>query len=94
MNQGGTITVTEILQHPGHSLSGTNGFTGSGLNNPIGIAVDGSGNAWVTNQNSNTVTEISSAGAFLSGSNGFTGGGLNDPFGIAIDSVHLATSGW
>jgi hypothetical protein len=42
--------------------------------------------AWVANFGSNSVTEISSTGAFLSGPNGYTGGGLFEPEEIAIDS--------
>jgi PKD repeat protein len=61
-----------------------------------GIAIDGSGNAWVTNQYGNTVTEFSSSGAILSGGYGYTGGGLNAPTGIAIDgsgNVWIANGG-
>jgi streptogramin lyase len=60
-------------------------FTGGGLNGPAGIAIDGSGNAWVANTGSSSVTKISSAGVVLSGTNGYTGGGLNGPNAIAID---------
>jgi streptogramin lyase len=60
-------------------------FTGGGLNMPQGIAIDGSGNAWVPNLSGNSVTELTSAGAAVSGSSGFTGGGLSYPWGIAID---------
>jgi hypothetical protein len=62
-------------------------YTGGGLNNSYGIAIDGSGNAWMTNENGNSVTEISSAGAFLSGTNGYTGGSLNQPREVAIDGL-------
>jgi len=60
-------------------------FTGGGLNAPSGIAIDGSGNAWVANSGSNSVTEISSVGVNLSGTNGYKVGGLNGPSAIAID---------
>jgi streptogramin lyase len=66
-------------------------FTGGGLNAPTGIAIDGLGNAWVTNSGSNSVTRLSSAGANLSGSGGYTVGGLNGPSAIAID---LAGNAW
>jgi streptogramin lyase len=66
-------------------------FTGGGLNAPTGIAIDGSGNAWVANSGSNSVTRLSSAGANLSGSGGYTVGGLNGPSAIAID---LAGNAW
>ena len=61
-------------------------YAGGGLSLPFGIAVDGTGNAWVTNFSGASVTEISSTGAFLSGANGYTGGGLSEPYGIAADS--------
>lgn len=61
-------------------------YTGGGLKNPQSIAVDGSGNVWVTNPSGDSVTELSSTGAVLSGSSGYTtGGSLSAPYGIAID---------
>jgi hypothetical protein len=74
------------------SGTGINGkYTGGGLVNPIGIAVDYSGGVWLTNSNSAfanpmTVSKFSSAGAPLSGT-GFSGGGLNGCAGIAIDAL-------
>jgi hypothetical protein len=48
------------------------------------IAIDGAGNAWITNI-LGAVSEFSSAGAALSPSTGYTGGGLSLPDSIAID---------
>ena len=85
----GLITTTSPFQG---TLSSANDFslginyTGGGLNEPFGIAIDGSGNAWVSNSGGNSVIELSNAGTFLSGTNGYTGGGLNRPVGIAIDA--------
>jgi hypothetical protein len=75
------------LSSAGVALSGANGYTGGGLNQPQETAIDSSGNAWVTNYGDNAVTELSSAGAILSGTNGYTGGGLSFPLGIAIDGA-------
>lgn len=63
-------------------------YAGGGLNGPLGIAIDASGNVWTANANAeaNTLSEFSPAGAPLSGTSGFTGGGLNRPNTIAIDS--------
>ncbi|AEU38324.1 NHL repeat-containing protein [Granulicella mallensis] len=61
-------------------------YTGGGLNNPQGIAIDGAGNAWVAESSGNSVIEFSSAGKVLSGAAGYTGGGLNGPLAISIDS--------
>jgi streptogramin lyase len=65
-------------------------YTGGGLVNPIGEAIDYSGNIWVTNSNSafanpGTVSKFSSGGVSLAGTTGFSGGGLNGCAGIAID---------
>jgi len=69
-----------------NDLSLTLNYAGGGMSGPSGIAVDGAGNAWVTNPSDDAVTVISTSGTFLSGTNGFTGGGLSHPLGIAIDS--------
>ena len=60
-------------------------FTGGGLNEPLSIAIDGSGNAWIANYNGASVIKLSSLGAALSGTSGFTGGGLLFPYSIAIN---------
>jgi hypothetical protein len=66
-------------------------FTVGGLNTAsAAIAIDGSGNAWITNELANSVTEFSSTGAVLSGATGYTGGGLGTPRGIAIDGAGSA----
>jgi streptogramin lyase len=55
------------------------------LSSPYGLAIDASGNVWVTNETGASVTKLSGIGAVLSGATGFTGGGLLGPKGIAID---------
>jgi PKD repeat protein len=64
-------------------------FTGGGVFQPLAIAIDGSGNAWMVNQRNTddlySVSELSSSGAPLSGADGYTGGGLDYPQYIAID---------
>jgi hypothetical protein len=82
--------------------SGTAATSQTGLNNPLGIAIDSSGNLWVADTNNDRVLE------FVPGSSGFSTGqtaslvfgqssftsntaatsqsGLNDPEGIAFDS--------
>jgi streptogramin lyase len=86
----GLVTTTSPFQSTlssANDLSLDISYTGGGLNAPFGIAVDGAGNAWVSNSQGKSVTEISSSGTILSGTNGYTGGGLNNPVGIAIDSA-------
>jgi hypothetical protein len=61
-------------------------YTGGGLQNPQSIAVDASGNVWVTNPSGNGVTELSNTGAAVTGSTGYTAGtSLSTPHGIAVD---------
>jgi streptogramin lyase len=84
----GSSTISEF--NPlGAVLSGTTGFSETGLSNPTSVAIDIYGNAWVANYNSDTVSGFKpNGGQFILP--GLTGGGLNEPYGIAIDSVgHL-----
>jgi len=60
-------------------------FTGGGVSEPWGLAIDGSGNAWVANVSGNSVSELSSSGVFLSGTSGYSGGGMTAPRYLAID---------
>jgi streptogramin lyase len=59
--------------------------SGGGLVSPSSLAVDASGNVWVTNYGA-SLSEFNPAGAALSGNSGYTGGGLSNPTGIAIDA--------
>jgi streptogramin lyase len=71
-------------------------YAGGGLNGPLGVATDTSGNVWVANNASDSVTKLSSAGAALSPAGGFTGGGLSNPLDLAIDgsgNVWIANPG-
>ncbi len=66
-------------------------YTGNGLVNPIGLAIDYAGSIWLTNSDSafanpGTVSKFSSSGTVLSGTTGFSGGGMNGCAGIAIDA--------
>lgn len=62
-------------------------FTGGGLDGGNDVAIDKSGNVWVSNGTGTSISEFSPTGAVLSGSSGFTGGGLDEIAGIAIDSA-------
>ena len=66
-------SVTE-LSDAGTVLSGATGYTGGGMSFALGIAIDPSGNAWVTAYGNSNVVKLSSSGTILSGANGFTGG--------------------
>jgi len=60
-------------------------FTGAALHAPTSIAFDAAGNAWVTNQGSNTLTVVSSLGVPAAASP-FSNNGLNSPVQVAIDT--------
>lgn len=64
-------------------------FSGGGLNSPYAIAIDSTGNAWVTNIPGSTggvISEFSSLGASLLGTSGFSATSVEDPEAIAIDT--------
>lgn len=70
-------------------------YTGGGLNQPDGIAVDGNGNIWAADEGNNAISELDWVGNAKSGSGGLTGG-LSTPKGLAIDAnnnVWVASSG-
>ncbi|MGB6719449.1 MAG: hypothetical protein WBE72_01535 [Terracidiphilus sp.] len=81
-NGHGTALVE--LDSSGNVLSGASGFTGGGINGPLGVAIDNSGNVWTANSGNWTISEFGSTGTPISPSGGYTGGGLNDPYGIAV----------
>jgi len=82
---GGTLSV-----QPNDFTLGIQYIAG-GLNAPTNIAIDGSGNAWITNSGANSVngnnsvTELSPSGAAISPSTGYTSGGMDGVVGVAID---------
>jgi hypothetical protein len=83
------------LSSSGAALSPAGGFTAGGLSSEVGVAVDGTGNIWATNDGPGTVAEFSNGGSVLSGALGYTGGGVNlsYAFGIAIDASGSAWVG-
>jgi hypothetical protein len=87
----GTGSVTEL------SSLGTpvaSPYTAGGINIPVSIAIDSSGNAWIANQAGSSLTELSGVGAPVAAP--FTGGGLSSPSSISIDgfgNVWVANAG-
>jgi DNA-binding beta-propeller fold protein YncE len=77
------------------------GSSGSGdgqFSNPSGIAIDSSGNVYVSDSNNDRVQKFDSNGFFIKkwGSSGSGDGQFSNPHGIAIDSsgnVYVADSG-
>jgi hypothetical protein len=78
------------LNSSGTLTSPSGGYAGGGLYSSIALALDQSGDVWVSNQfgglsSTGSLSEFSSAGASISPSTGYTGGGLYAPAGLAID---------
>jgi sugar lactone lactonase YvrE len=57
-------------------------LTGGTLATPYGVAIDSTGNAWVTNETGTAVSEFSPIGTALTGSSGVT---MNGAQGLTID---------
>lgn len=62
----------------------------SGANGPSSIAIDGSGNIWLTNSNGNTVSELSTTGSPLSPATGWAASGGF----LAGIQIGLSESAW
>jgi streptogramin lyase len=81
-----------LVSSSGAVVSGS-GYTGGGMNAPRGIAVDGSGNAWVASERGPSLVEFSSAsgakpGALLSPNGGWGADAkLLEPYSLAIDAA-------
>ena len=98
---GGNDTVTVYPAGSNGNVAPSSAIAGfnTGLNGPLGIALDASGNIYVTNDGGNTVT------AYPAGSNGNaaprstiagSNTGLNFPVGIALDAggtIYVANDG-
>ena len=63
-------------------------FASTGLNNPIGLAFDGSGNLYAANANSGTIERFTPGGA----ASVFANTGLNHPIGLAFEPVVTGTA--
>jgi len=61
-------------------------FADASLKSPYGLAIDASGNVWVTNETGASITKMNGLGTVLSGTTGFTGGGIDAPVALALDS--------
>jgi tripartite motif-containing protein 71 len=67
---------------------GTPGINNTQFNNPTGIAVDASGNVYVTDTDNNRVQKFYSNGTFIAkwGTPGINNTQFNNPTGIAVDA--------
>ena len=76
-----------------NGVTGSIGSSGAGngqLNNPLGFAIDASGNVWVSDNENSRVEEFNSSGTYyvskFSDGYGSANGHTNNPGGIAIDA--------
>jgi hypothetical protein len=75
------------LSSAGVPISPVAGFMGGGMNDPVALAIDPSGQVWAANEAGNSLVELSPAGNFLSGPTGFAGTALINPSAVAIDAA-------
>ena len=83
--------VASAFSTTGAPLSAT-GYTGSGLNESFGMAIDIDNNVWFANeqgtginQNLGSVTQLNASGQSLSGGSGYISGGIYFPIGVTAD---------
>jgi hypothetical protein len=97
VNSNGVITTV--------AGDGTNGFSGDGsaatnawLNNPVAVAVDGSGNLYIADEGNNRIRLVGTNGVISTdagnGTNAYSGDGqpatnasLSNPKGVAVDAL-------
>jgi|GEM_PF-2707272 len=80
-------SITVIPKGAATCQSGCLNFTGGGMDDSDGIAIDASGTVWVSNFGNNTVTRIPAGATSCSGCIEITGGGLDFPQGIVVDGA-------
>ena len=62
-------------------------FPGINSQSFLTIAIDGSGNAWIPNVETNSIVELASNGSLISPSAGYANGQLSNPSSVAIDDL-------
>ena len=64
------------------TADGTQSTVASGLDGPVGVAVDGTGDVFIGDTGNNRVVEVKADGTQTT-----VGSGLNNPFGVAVDGA-------
>jgi sugar lactone lactonase YvrE len=75
----GIGTGPQIAYGPGVQTT----VASKGLNGPFGVAVDGAGDVFITDNGNNRVVKVPAAG----GAQTTVGTGLNQPYGVAVDGA-------
>jgi len=70
-----------------NSDSFINRYPGGGLDSPVNVAIDHSGDLWLANSAGSRVSEFSSTGGAKSPSGGYSNGGLGGSSGLGIDGI-------
>lgn len=78
-----TLTPTVVNGVSAIGYGTTTGLSGATLNNPRGVAIDASGNIYVTNSGNNTISKYNSAGTYV-GTFG-TGATMSSPKDLVFD---------
>jgi streptogramin lyase len=75
-----------VLDSSGNPIAGSPLTAGSLVNQPVAVAVDAGGNAWVANTGTQTLLKFGSTGTLLSSSgSGYTDGNLVEPVSMDFD---------
>lgn len=91
----GTPPFSPGLTAPPNDFTLAINYAGPELSSPGGIAIDASGNAWVTNESGSSVVKLSALSSTFATTT-YSGGSLLSPRGISIDrsgNVWIANTG-
>jgi len=79
-----TMLGNTVCEMEGSGTQSSSNFTGGGMNHPINLSLDGSGNVWISNAYG-SVSEFNASGTAITSSNGFVNASITSPSWIASD---------